>query len=116
MNGTYSSVGAGSSDHGERCTEEDFDIEPRTPGGGVFQVESHHFIEIDRASTFVTCQRPVIPGLTSSSLRRCQVWYAASSYGIGGRGPTSDMSPRRTFRNCGSSSRLVLPQETCQSA
>ena len=30
------------------------------------------------------------------------------SYGMHGRGPTSDMSPRRTLMSCGSSSRLVL--------
>src|SRR5881296_267994 len=55
-----------------------------------------------------TCQSPVIPGLASTSRRRCQSLYSTSSYGSGGRGPISDISPRSTFHNCGSSSRLVF--------
>src|SRR3989441_2689849 len=55
-----------------------------------------------------TCQSPVSPGLASRMRRRCQGLYCASSYGSGGRGPTSDMSPRSTFHSWGSSSRLVL--------
>src|SRR5258708_7140704 len=45
------SVGAGPSDHSQRCTEEDFDIEPRTPHSGILQVESNHGIEVDSTST-----------------------------------------------------------------
>src|SRR5208283_1214701 len=36
----------------------------------------------------------------------CHVAYASTSYGTGGRGPTSDISPCRTLNSCGSSSRL----------
>ena len=56
----------------------------------------------------LTCQSPVMPGFASSTRRRCHGWYCSTSKGSGGRGPTSDMSPRSTFQNCGSSSRLVL--------
>src|SRR3954463_8741196 len=55
----------------------------------------------------VTCHSPVIPGLASSTRRQCHGLYCSSSYGIGGLGPTSDISPRRTFHSCGNSSRLV---------
>lgn len=54
-----------------------------------------------------TCQMQVIPGVTSSR-RWCQRSYSCVSAGIGGRGPTSDMSPHNTFHSCGSSSRLDL--------
>src|SRR2546428_1132789 len=46
-----------------------------------------------------TCQSPVIPGLASKTRRRCQGRYCSSSHGSGGRGPTSDISPRRTFHS-----------------
>ena len=49
-----------------------------------------------------------MPGFASSTRRRCHGWYCSTSKGSGGRGPTSDMSPRSTFQNCGSSSRLVF--------
>src|SRR5712691_7097947 len=56
----------------------------------------------------VTCHSPVIPGFASTTRRQCHGLYSSTSYGSGGRGPTSDISPRRTFQSCGSSSRLVL--------
>src|SRR2546425_6701390 len=46
-----------------------------------------------------TCQSPVIPGLASKTRRRCQGRYCSSSYGSGGRGPASDISPRSTFHS-----------------
>jgi len=52
-----------------------------------------------------TCQSPVIPGSTACRF----LWTALSiwaSAGSSGRGPTKDISPRRTFRSCGSSSTL----------
>src|SRR5215469_13813688 len=54
-----------------------------------------------------TCQSPVTPGFTSSRWRCSGVYRAQSSSGCG-RGPTRLMSPRKTFHNCGSSSRLYL--------
>ena len=49
-----------------------------------------------------------MPGLASSTRRQCHALVLLHLVGSGGRGPTSDMSPRSTFQNCGSSSRLVL--------
>src|SRR3989454_11105979 len=46
-----------------------------------------------------TCQSPVIPGLASKTRRRCQGRDCSNSYGSGGRGPTSDISPRSTFHS-----------------
>src|SRR5580692_7234470 len=54
-----------------------------------------------------TCQSPVIPGRDSSNRRRCQMSYVSISYGIGGRGPTRDIWPCKTFQNWGISSRLL---------
>ena len=55
----------------------------------------------------VTCQSPVRPGGDEEALEVLRP-NVSVSYGMHGRGPTSDMSPRRTLISCGSSSRLVL--------
>ena len=54
----------------------------------------------------VTCQRPVMPAGTRKRSKCCGSEISVS-YGMHGRGPTSDMSPLRTLISCGSSSRLV---------
>ncbi len=54
-----------------------------------------------------TCQRPVQPGVTVKR-RFCSVVYSATSLGSGGRGPTRLISPRRTLKSWGNSSRLVF--------
>src|SRR5215510_14732089 len=48
-------------------------------------------------------QRQVNPGRMRSR-RRCHCMYCSTSSGTAGRGPTSDMSPRRMFHSCGHSS------------
>ena len=53
-----------------------------------------------------TCQMQVKPGVTSSR-RFCHRQQAAASSQGRGLGPTSDISPRSTFQNCGNSSMLV---------
>ena len=55
----------------------------------------------------VTCQSPVMPGFTASRCRSYSV-YSATSLGSGGRGPTTDICPRNTLRNCGNSSMECL--------
>ncbi len=47
--------------------------------------------------------RPGRGSARSGAAAKCSI-----SYGRHGRGPTSDMSPRRTLKSCGSSSRLVF--------
>ena len=49
------------------------------------------------------CQMQVMPGFMLSR-RRCQRLYWRTSEGMGGRGPTTLISPFNTFQNCGSSS------------
>src|SRR5215469_7249142 len=44
------SVGARSSNHGERRTEEDLDIEPWTPGSCVLKIKPNHRVEVNCAS------------------------------------------------------------------
>ena len=74
---------------------------------GVAQVEAHHLVE-RRAAAARDLPEPGDARLGLEHAAQCQGWYCSTSYGSGGRGPTSDMSPRSTFQNCGSSSRLVL--------
>ena len=80
-------------------------VEAERPAAHVRDVEVERLanVECARAST---CQSPVIPAgrgsARSGAARRARV-----SYAMHGRGPTSDMSPRRTLTDCGSSSRLV---------
>ena len=54
-----------------------------------------------------TCHRPVMPAGTENRSKWCGA-NSSVSYGMQGRGPTSDISPRSTLKSCGSSSRLVL--------
>src|SRR5699024_5991450 len=53
------------------------------------------------------CHEPVHPGLTYNRCRSYSV-YSSTSRGNGGRGPTIDILPIKTFQNCGNSSMLVL--------
>src|SRR4051812_8875365 len=55
-----------------------------------------------RSDLPLTCHRPVTPGLTSSRWRSRRL--IVSSVTGSGRGPTRDISPRRTLTSCGSSS------------
>src|SRR5216683_607285 len=53
-----------------------------------------------------TCAHPVMPGFTSCRLA-CSGVYRSRYSITSGRGPTRLNSPRSTFHNCGSSSRLM---------
>ena len=56
-----------------------------------------------RSERPLTCQSPVMPGLTSSR-RATSPSYRATSEGSGGRGPTRLIWPNSTLNSCGSSS------------
>ena len=51
----------------------------------------------------VNCHGPVMPGLTDN-LFLCQFSYLSISSNTAGLGPTIDISPVKTFINCGISS------------
>ena len=67
------------------------------------------FIHCSKGMLFLpeTCQIQVIPGFMLNR-RVCQRLYCLTSDGIGGRGPTIDIFPCRTLKNCGNSSKEVL--------
>src|SRR5437763_16305545 len=64
------------------------------------------FSWIREALSPLSCQSPVMPGLMRS-LCLCSGLYCSTIKGISGLGPTIDILPSRTFRSCGSSSKLV---------
>ncbi len=55
----------------------------------------------------LTCQMQVMPGRILKR-RFWFFWYWLTSSGMGGRGPTTDMSPFNTLINCGNSSKDYL--------
>ena len=102
----FPSTGTLARDHCTRRRKEDLYVRPEGACLGVPEVQAHHLVERRTAAPdhlpesrqpWLRFQHPAtVPSLVLSS-----------SYGSGGRGPTSDMCPRSTFQSCGSSSRLV---------
>jgi hypothetical protein len=68
---------------------------------------SIHFSNLILFLSGFICQKHDKPGLTESLLN-CQRLYCTVSLGSGGRGPIKDISPLRTLKSCGSSSRPVF--------
>lgn len=101
------STRAGAFDHCKRSLQKDLKIEPEGPSRGVAQVHPNHLVEFDTASAG-NLPQPGDPGFhfqypaAVPDLVDCQLvrnWRT---------GTNQDISPLRTFRNCGSSSKLVL--------
>src|SRR5881628_3921371 len=94
-------------DDGRRRGKENLDVGPEGTPAGVAEVEAYHLVEGGTApardlpesgdSRFGFDESPPVPELVLDELVRKR-----------GRGPISDISPRSTFHNCGSSSRLVF--------
>ena len=80
----------------------------------MYSTSNLNFSGHDRLFLPLICANPVMPGRTWWRLFCSAENKVAYSTGRG-RGPTNDISPRKTFQSCGSSSRLEarrrLPQK-----
>ena len=103
--GAWASGRTFASKHCRDRLAQDLEVPPRRPARDVQVVELEHLVE-GTSLRPRTCQRPVMPGVTSSRLRPMPSAIWSASWRTKGRGPTRLISPRSTFQIWGSSSRL----------
>ena len=81
-----------------RLSADDLEVEAERHPPHVLDVEAKALVERHRLRPLI-CHRPVMPGVTSSR-SVCQTSYVSAANDVG-RGPTNDISPRRTFQSWG---------------
>ena len=83
-----------------------FIISINTASMTIVEPDTNRNLSIDSMPLHMPSQRARRSMLVTYGIRFSS-WYWATSFGRGGRGPTSDISPRKTFHNWGSSSSEV---------
>ena len=99
-------TGAAAGNHCFGSLHQNLQIEPGRAIARIAQIQANHVVESDAAAALH------LPEPRDSRLRFEQTAAMPGGIGLhfvgtGGRGPTSDISPRSTLMNCGNSSRLV---------
>jgi hypothetical protein len=104
--GRAASISTVAANNGPGRPQEDAQVQPLRRRPCVLQIEANHVIKTDPAAP-VDLPQSRNPGLRLQHSPPVPEVVSLKFIGKRGRGPTSDMSPRSTFQNCGSSSRTL---------